>query len=367
MTMAGNLMIELGERRATLSPHSLNVFGRMYGSFWPLHDSKVSRLHAAIFLDSDHYRLRDLRSNNGTYLNHRKVTSDTELHEGDRITLGPVEMALLPDDSSSMSETVKLVIRNSQELDDYVKKYLADPLQQIRDENKSAEARPSDLYELVKAHRTAEEAAFPYFAFKDAEHYEEISNIDFLFGVDYLPGKHFRLGDPSSWEREKLRVGGSVDGLFAQAIVESKMISLKHKAQDSAKIIFSLISKIFPHSGHVGNMVGTQQVGAFVEQGGYCRHKAAALQLAFQEAGLISRYVRGCVNGGSHAWVELDLDGNGEYSYVCDPALRTYGKRSAELVEKDNTLYYVKGFEALYCVQPQTFNTVWRPRQLQSE
>lgn len=49
----------------------------------------ISRQHARILRDSDHWLLEDLRSTNGTYLNGRRVLSPVRIEVGDRLDIGP--------------------------------------------------------------------------------------------------------------------------------------------------------------------------------------------------------------------------------------------------------------------------------------
>lgn len=52
-------------------------------------DIEVSAWHATISRVGQRWLLRDLGSRNGTYLNARRIDAETELHDGDRIRLGP--------------------------------------------------------------------------------------------------------------------------------------------------------------------------------------------------------------------------------------------------------------------------------------
>lgn len=61
--------------------------GRNPLSEWVFEDGEVSRAHASIRWDGGNYRIIDLDSENGTYVNRRKV-AEAELHDGDEIQLG---------------------------------------------------------------------------------------------------------------------------------------------------------------------------------------------------------------------------------------------------------------------------------------
>jgi len=54
----------------------------------------VSRRHAEIRIDGDEAVLRDLDSRNGTLLNGEPIPAPTPLTDGDRIQIGPVELAV---------------------------------------------------------------------------------------------------------------------------------------------------------------------------------------------------------------------------------------------------------------------------------
>ena len=75
----------------------------------PLRDPAVSRTHALILANDGRLSLRDLNSSNGTYVNGTRVMTETELADGDRITIGESELhvrILPPPDFSS--ETVRV-------------------------------------------------------------------------------------------------------------------------------------------------------------------------------------------------------------------------------------------------------------------
>lgn len=67
--------------------------GRAVGNDVVLVDDRVSRRHATIHAQGEQeFWLVDLGSRNGTYLNGRRVSQPTPLHEGDRIQLGPFSL-----------------------------------------------------------------------------------------------------------------------------------------------------------------------------------------------------------------------------------------------------------------------------------
>jgi pSer/pThr/pTyr-binding forkhead associated (FHA) protein len=62
--------------------------GRAQGCHISLDDSYTSQLHARIYRQDGQAYVDDLGSTNGTFLNRRKVTAPTSLHNGDRLQIG---------------------------------------------------------------------------------------------------------------------------------------------------------------------------------------------------------------------------------------------------------------------------------------
>jgi len=54
----------------------------------------ISRHHCALILEGDYLAIRDFGSKNGTYLNGERVAGEQELHNGDKLTIGPLEFEL---------------------------------------------------------------------------------------------------------------------------------------------------------------------------------------------------------------------------------------------------------------------------------
>ncbi|MEN6438885.1 MAG: adenylate/guanylate cyclase domain-containing protein [Syntrophobacter sp.] len=90
-----------------------NPVGRLPENRIQIHDALVSKNHCLIYCDSHGtYRIRDLRSRNGTFVNRRCIEHETALENGDEITLGmtsclfvsdePGERASLDDDRSTI-------------------------------------------------------------------------------------------------------------------------------------------------------------------------------------------------------------------------------------------------------------------------
>ncbi len=64
------------------------IIGRAAKCHVVLNDAYVSQVHARIFFKGDACMVEDLGSTNGTYVNRRRITSATELHQGDRLKIG---------------------------------------------------------------------------------------------------------------------------------------------------------------------------------------------------------------------------------------------------------------------------------------
>lgn len=63
-------------------------------------DLSVSRQHAVLELSPDGWRVRDLRSSNGTFINGARVTTLAKLQPGDSIVMGRARLTLLADNDS---------------------------------------------------------------------------------------------------------------------------------------------------------------------------------------------------------------------------------------------------------------------------
>lgn len=77
------------------------TIGRDDSSDFEIREYVISRQHAKVLKKNNKLLLEDLKSKNGTYLNNKRVTTQEELHDGDRIALG----------------TIVLIFRNPKEAD----------------------------------------------------------------------------------------------------------------------------------------------------------------------------------------------------------------------------------------------------------
>ena len=69
------------------------VLGRDPSIDIPVEDRTLSRRHCRIYLGPDGWRVTDLGSRNGTFLNGNPILDD-RLREGDRIEIGETKIAL---------------------------------------------------------------------------------------------------------------------------------------------------------------------------------------------------------------------------------------------------------------------------------
>jgi DNA-binding winged helix-turn-helix (wHTH) protein len=87
----GRCALQWGQRHVPLVQGE-NVIGRAADAAVSVASSKISRRHARIVVERGRATLEDLGSRNGTFLGERRVDAPVELHHGDRIVIGPVEL-----------------------------------------------------------------------------------------------------------------------------------------------------------------------------------------------------------------------------------------------------------------------------------
>jgi len=75
------------ERRDVFSQDEITI-GRVKGNDVLLAKGNVSKQHARVIVRDGRYIVTDLKSTNGTYVNHRRITHATLVREGDRIYVG---------------------------------------------------------------------------------------------------------------------------------------------------------------------------------------------------------------------------------------------------------------------------------------
>jgi putative serine protease PepD len=86
------------------------TIGRSVENWIKLDGDAVSRKHASLDLIGNRFVLRDL-SSNGTYINDKRLTEPTELHDGDKVRIGTnvlvFKKAVTPTQSTMVWETVE--------------------------------------------------------------------------------------------------------------------------------------------------------------------------------------------------------------------------------------------------------------------
>jgi DNA-binding winged helix-turn-helix (wHTH) protein len=100
--------IVAGSRRIALA-YGENPIGRSPDSVVCLDATGVSRRHARVLVQEHHALIEDLRSKNGTRVGDEEVTSPRELHDGDRIHIGPILVIYHCSTSGISTETVSRV------------------------------------------------------------------------------------------------------------------------------------------------------------------------------------------------------------------------------------------------------------------
>lgn len=80
-----------------------NSVGRDKANTVQLHDTEISRFHAELEWDDGHYRLVDLNSSNGSYVNSQAVQQQV-LNSGDRVQLGRTLMIFTSDEEHAGTE-----------------------------------------------------------------------------------------------------------------------------------------------------------------------------------------------------------------------------------------------------------------------
>ncbi|MEM1030778.1 MAG: FHA domain-containing protein [Myxococcota bacterium] len=100
--MIGIVISEKGgaERRERYHQPEVTI-GRVKGNDVLLPKGNVSKRHARLILRDGRYIVTDLKSTNGTYVNHRRITHATLVREGDRIYIGDFVIRIEGEDASS--------------------------------------------------------------------------------------------------------------------------------------------------------------------------------------------------------------------------------------------------------------------------
>ena len=96
------VVVDAQGRRSVAVPASPFTIGRSSDTQLQLNDAHVSRRHAELVQDGAVWRVRDLGSRGGTFVNDTKVT-DVALKPGDRIRIGDVELRIETGESSALT------------------------------------------------------------------------------------------------------------------------------------------------------------------------------------------------------------------------------------------------------------------------
>ncbi len=76
-------------------------------------DPTVSRQHAVLELVDNAWRIRDLRSSNGTFVNGIRVTSSMQVNAGDRVSVGSSALMMVDGAENLLSAAGKTVLVDS--------------------------------------------------------------------------------------------------------------------------------------------------------------------------------------------------------------------------------------------------------------
>ncbi len=88
------------------------VIGRLPECDIQLPSNMVSRKHARVFLDGDHYAIEDLGSGNGTFLNGQKIEGKQPLKANDRLKFGPILVRYESDQAPPGGDVAQRVLQN---------------------------------------------------------------------------------------------------------------------------------------------------------------------------------------------------------------------------------------------------------------
>ncbi|HSP14117.1 MAG TPA: FHA domain-containing protein [Thermoanaerobaculia bacterium] len=83
-----------------------NTIGRGDGCSVVVDLAGVSRQHAAICVDGDHFVLEDLGSKNGTWKNDERITAPVPLQDGDRVRLATISLTFRSTSRAAITSTI---------------------------------------------------------------------------------------------------------------------------------------------------------------------------------------------------------------------------------------------------------------------
>jgi predicted component of type VI protein secretion system len=106
------VMFKADGRRREFSLPSSAVIGRDNACRIRIPLSAVSRRHCLVALDNGRWAVQDLRSTNGTFVNHERVTR-AWLRPGDILTVGPVHFVVVIDGEPEIIQPIRSVLLDS--------------------------------------------------------------------------------------------------------------------------------------------------------------------------------------------------------------------------------------------------------------
>jgi len=100
--MLNLVVVDAAGRRSVSVPSGPFTIGRSSDTQLQLNDAHVSRRHAELVQDGNTWRVRDLGSRGGTFVNDAKIDEST-LKPGDRIRIGDTELRIETGESSALT------------------------------------------------------------------------------------------------------------------------------------------------------------------------------------------------------------------------------------------------------------------------
>ncbi len=247
--------------------------------------------------------------------------------------------------------------------------------------------RGSCLTSLISLHAMIDEALFPKIDIGDGHidtsKVEIVRNAQVIRNHDAFPGRKFKLGEEGTYYRELFRLRRAWGLTTFEFLKEAKRIANNLSGRHySAREIAVQVSRKFNemHPARESRVGEVRRREAYMtsilsdesEQGELlvvCRHRAASVALALQEAGVKARYVQGNLFGMPHAWVEVDVLGDGSYSFVVDPMQAVSGEITKSLDADGKTHYTLKRGESIlsYEMDERAFNVIWRGKMVEGK
>ena len=100
--MLNLVLVDVHGRRSVSVSAGPYTIGRSSDAQLQLDDAHVSRHHAELVQDGSAWRVRDLKSRGGTFVNDTQI-DDITLKPGDRIRIGDAELRVEPSESDRKS------------------------------------------------------------------------------------------------------------------------------------------------------------------------------------------------------------------------------------------------------------------------